>query len=212
MKYYIVHTRQSDKGETHEKWIPSSHYELSAEYLLKRMEAQPGDFDFLVVPFILTLCAGLEANLNDWLIVDTFAKHGPEQYKPLAEGYTGSSFAKKLRILVAVLTDNTFQLREDSPVVQQLDKLIAARNKITHPLAYYYVEEQSETKSKSHSAKLTNHPLHTLTLEGCRNYYEAVVGFERKFFQQYNNGYIVENDLIRELKRIGEQVSGGRTD
>jgi len=70
MKYYIVHTQQTETGETHEKWIPSAHYQLSAEYLLEQMEAQPDRFDFLLVPFILTLCAGLEANLNDWLIVD----------------------------------------------------------------------------------------------------------------------------------------------
>jgi len=207
MKYYIVHTQQTDKGEIHEKWIPSAHYELSAEYLLKQMEVQPDDFDFLVVPFILTLCAGLEAKLNDWLIVDSFVKHGPEQYKPLAEGYMRILFAKKVRVVVAVLTDNTFQLREDSSVVKQLNKLIAARNKITHPLAHYHVEKQSETESKSNSGKLTNHPLHVLTLEECQKHYEAVIEFDRKFFQQYDNGYVVENDLIRELKRAGEQVS-----
>ena len=207
MKYYIVHTQQTETGETHEKLISSAHYQLSAEYLLEQMEAQPDKFDFLVVPFILALGAGLEANLNDWLIVDTFAKHGSEQYKPLVEGYTGASFGRKLRIVVAILTDNTFQLREDSPVIQQLDKLIATRNKITHPMAHYHVEVQSETERKSHSDKLTNHPLHTLTLEDCRRYYEAVVEFDRGIFQQYDNKYIVENDLIRELKKVGEQVA-----
>ncbi len=206
MRYYIVHTQQSDTGETYKKWIPSAHYKLSAEHLLKQMEAKRADFDFLVMPFVLTLSAGLEANLNDWLIVDAFTKHGPEQYKPLAEGYVGTSFAKKLRVVVAVLTDNSFQLREDSPVVQQLDKLIAARNKMTHPLAHYQIEDQSDTESKSHSGKLTNHPLHALTLEECRKYYEAVIGFGRKFLQQYDNGYVVENDLIRELKNVGERV------
>ena len=57
MKYYIVHTKKSDAGETYEKWIPAPHYELSAKYLLKKMESQPQNFDFLVVPFILTLSA-----------------------------------------------------------------------------------------------------------------------------------------------------------
>lgn len=205
MKYYIVHTQRSATGETHKKWIPSAHYELSTDYLLKQMEAQPHNFDFLVVPFILTLCAGLEANLNDWLIVDTFAKHGPEQYKSLAEGYIGTSLAKKLRIVVAILTDNTFQLRDDSLVVQRLDKLIAARNKMTHPLTHYQIEKSTGAEGKPH--KDNNHPLHTLVIEDCRKYYKAVVEFDQKFFNQYDKGYIVENDLIRELKKVGRQVA-----
>lgn len=205
MKYYIVHTQKSATRETHKKWIPSAHYRSSTEYLLKRMEAEPRNFDFLVVPFILTLCAWLEANLNDWLIVDTFAKHGPRQYKPLAEGYTGTSLAKKLRVAVAVLTDNTFQLRDNSPVVQKLSELIAVRNKITHPLTHYRVGESSETARNSQSDG--KHPLHALTIEECRRFYEAVVEFDQNFFNQYDKGYIAENDLIRELERIGAQVA-----
>lgn len=207
MKYYIVYTKHSDAGETYEKWIPAPHYELSAKYLLKKIESQPQNFDFLVIPFILTLCASLEANLNDWLIIDTFAKHGLKQYKPLAEGYIGASFSRKLRVAVAVLTDNSFQLRENSPVVQQLDKLIFVRNKITHPSADFHVKEKSETERKNHSAMITNHPLHTLTPDECRKYYDTVITFNRCFFQQYDKGYVVENDLILELKRIANQVN-----
>jgi hypothetical protein len=207
MKYFIVHTKQSETGETFEKWISAAHYELSAEHLLKQIESQSENFDFFVVPFILTLCASLEANLNDWLIIDTFAKHGQEQYKPLAEGFTGVSLSRKLRVVVVVLTDNTFQLRENSPITQQLDKLISIRNKITHPSADYHVEKQSETKGKTHSDKLTNHPLHTITANDCRKYYDAVIDFGHSFFEQYDKGFVAENNLIQELKRIGNQVS-----
>lgn len=178
MKYYIVYTRQTEIGETHQKWIPSAHYELSAEYLLKRIETEPSYFDFLVVPFILTLSASLEANLNDWLVIDTFRKHGSERYKALAEGYTGVSFAKKLRLVVAVLTDNAFQLREDAPVVQLLDKLIATRNKITHPLAHFQLEQESETARES-QGKVINHPLHTLAVKERQQYYQAVLEFDQ---------------------------------
>lgn len=207
MKYYIVHTQKTKTGETYEKWVPSANYELSAELLLKRLEDESDESDFLIVPFILTLCASLEANLNDWLIIDTFSKHGAENYRVLVEGYTGVSFAKKLRLVVPVLTDNTFQLREDSATVQLLINLISARNKITHPLMHYQIEQQANPANRERRDKLTSHPLFTLSAEECRKYYEAVLEFERKFFAQYEKGYIVENDLIREIVGIGQRVS-----
>ena len=123
MKYIIVYTREYKKDEKHYKWMPGPHYELSAEYLINLIEKKPKDFDFLVVPFILTLCARLEANINDWMLIDAFNKHGRDNYRPLAEAYTGAQFSRKLRLAVAVMTDNNFQLREDSPIVKKLDEL-----------------------------------------------------------------------------------------
>ncbi len=201
MKYYILYETRLKTGGIRKKWVASAHYELSVEYLLKCIEGDPEKFDFLVVPFILTLGASLEANLNDWLVIDTFKKHGPDHYKALVDGYIAAPFARKLRLVVAVLTDNSFQLREDSSAVKRLDELIAVRNKVTHPEARFFEEQGQE--------KMLKHPLQTLTLEDCKKYCEAVVEFDRKFFGQYGEGYIVENDLIQELERIGGQVEVG---
>ena len=54
---------------------------------------------------------------------------------------------------------------------------------------------------------ITNHPLHTITPNECRKYYDAVIAFNSGFFQQYDKGLIVENDLILELKRTTNQVN-----
>jgi hypothetical protein len=142
MKYIIVYKSKFKSGKKYSKWVPGPHYEWSAEHLIKLIEKEQKDFDFLIVPFVLTLSASLEANLNDWMLIDTFNKHGPESYKQIAEAYTRAPFSKKLRLAVAVMTDNNFQLREDSPIVKKLDELIATRNKITHPLTFFQDEEK----------------------------------------------------------------------
>lgn len=204
MKYYVVYQTTKD-GKNYEKWIPSSHYSLSAEHLLIMMEHDTDQRDILIIPFILTIAASLEANLNDWFLIDTFAKHGENQARIMVEGYTGISFAKKLRLVVPILTDNTFQVKEDSPIIRTLDNLISSRNKITHPLVHFQNESPPAESEKRHS-KIMNHPLHTLTIADCKRYFKAVEDFDEKFFKQYDKGHIIENDLIREIPPIGKRV------
>lgn len=193
--------QQSNGEDGYEKLMPSTHYRFSTEYLLKRIENEPNEFDCLVVPFILTLSAWLEAGLNDYLLIDTFIKHGSERYKNLAEGYVNISFSKKLRLVVAILTDNTFQLRDDSAIVQKLDRMIAARNKITHPVTLFYVEPRPKGEEKVVRSKITDHPMLDFTPKDCRDFYQAVEDFDRLFFAQYDLLGIFENELICELKR-----------
>jgi len=198
MKYIIVYTKEFENGEKYHKWVPGPHYEWSAEHLIEQIEKEPKAFDYLLVPFILTLSSSLEANLNDWMLIDTFNKHGAQFYKPIAEAYTGAAFAKKLRLAVAVMTDNHFQLNESSPIVKKLDELIAARNKITHPLTFFQVEEQV---NKPPMSRIQNHPLQSLTPQQCKDYYKAVTDFDRLFFKQYDKGVIYENEMILEIKK-----------
>jgi len=206
MKYYVSHTSENETGTVATKWTPSSHYELSAEYLLTLIKAKPRtrSRDMLIIPLVLTLCASLEANLNDWIIIDCFEKHGPDHYKKLAEGYMSVPLSKKLRIAVSVMTDNSFQLKEESDIVRVLDELIATRNKITHAQAYFRVLDAWEIEQdRRHTPK---HVLLSLTVKQCRSFQRALRAFERKFYWQYDKGFIKENDLIKEVKRIGSQV------
>jgi hypothetical protein len=205
MKYYLSYEFENESGAAAVKWIPSNHYELSAEHLLTLLKGKRNNRDMLIIPLVLTLCASLEANLNDWIIIDCFQKHGPEHYKKLAEGYMTVPLSKKLRIAVSVMTDNSFQLKEESEIVRLLDELIATRNKITHAQAHFRVLEAWE--SEQGRRQTPKHVLFSLTVKQCRNFQRAVRALERKFFGQYDKGFIKENDLIRELKRIGDQIA-----
>ena len=203
---YVVEYHVSDKdGQTHRKWLPSVDYEPILDRLLELMKGGKSKTFIFGPPFILTLCAYLEATINDWLIQDQFQKHGAENYRTLIDGYLRTRFEEKLRIVVVIITDNAFQLREDSPIVQNIDRLIKARNRLMHPQALFYVEE-SKFKTKPRRQRSKDHPLHSLTLKDCHTFFKAVRAFNKKFFNQIDRGYIRENDLIKEIERRMHKV------
>lgn len=95
-----------------------------AENLLDCMKGGRSKVDYYATPFILTLCAALEAELNDWIITDTFTKHRFDDYQRIVSGYLSARLQDKIRIAVAVLTNNTFQINENSSIIEHLDRLI----------------------------------------------------------------------------------------
>jgi hypothetical protein len=97
------------------------------------------------------------------------------------------------------MTDNNFQLREDSPIVHKLDKLIATRNALIHPHTIFYTE-LTKSKRKPRKQRAIDHPLHKLSMKDCREFYRAARAFNRKFFSQIDRGFIKGNDLINEIK------------
>ena len=205
-KYIVEYHISTDDGQTHRKWWPSVDYHLILDDLLKFMKGGRRKTFIFGPPFIFTLCAYLEANINDWLIQDQLEKHGVINYRKMVNGYLRIPFEEKLRIVVAVLTDNAFQLREESTIVKNIDRLIETRNRLVHPRALFYIEE-SKFKVKPRRQKAKDHPLHTLTLRDCRTFYRAVRAFDRKFFDQYDRGYIKENNIIKEIKRTIHQTT-----
>jgi hypothetical protein len=206
MKYVVEYHVDAEDGKTHRKWLPSVDYKPILDELLGLMRGGRRKTFIFGPPFILTLCAYLEATINDWLITDQFEKHGPQNYRKLTEGYLRAPLEEKLQIVVAVVTDNAFQLREESPVVQNIIRLIKARNRLTHPKALFYVKE-SRFKTKPRHQRFEDHPLHSLMLKDCRTFYHAVRAFEKKFFDQVDRGYVRENSLIKEIERIFHQAT-----
>jgi hypothetical protein len=195
-QYSIVRTIKLENGEEYHKWVPGpSYYQWSAEYLIAQIEKEPKNFDYLLVPFILTLSSSLEASLNDWILIDTFNKHGPQSYIPIAQGYIYKKpFKEKLRLAVKVMTEEYFYLNESSPIVKKLDELIAARNKITHPQTLFF--RKISKANKLPTGTIQKHPLWYLTQEKCKDYYVAVTDFDRLFFKQYDEGKIYENEIL----------------
>ncbi len=84
--------------------------------------------DTLVVPYVLTCAAYLEAKLNDSLFHYSIMKQGED----MAEAMLSLSLPKKLNILVPALTDGNYSINKKYFVYQRLISLIRVRNSIAH--------------------------------------------------------------------------------
>jgi hypothetical protein len=201
----VICTITTGTGESYSKEMSYVEYSDTTAHLLSLIVKDKEEAHYLLVPFIFSLCAFLEAILNDFLIINALVTHGPAEYKSIAEGYIGISFAKKLRITVAVLSDNVFQLREDSQTVQELNRLISVRNKLTHAQSFF-IKDQLPREGKSKIAPSFNSSIYRPTVKDCRAFFKAFTEFNEKFIQQYDNGQIVENDLIRASEILKQEV------
>lgn len=187
------------------KWVASIHFEEICDNLIRLMKGGRERVSDYGLPFVVSLVAAFESNLNDWLIIDTFMKHGPDNYEKLADGFISISIKNKYRAAVSLLTDNHFQINEDCPVVKDLDELIEVRNKFVHakPRFYSKVTKHAQRPKKQ---RALDHPLTTLKIADCRRYLRSVKAYDRLFFQQYDNGVIKKNKLLRELE---QQIGSG---
>lgn len=83
--------------------------------------------DYLVIPYLLTCAAFMEAKLNDSF--HDVEKHYGEEF---AAAMQSLSLPKKLVCLVPVLTHGRFDINKNHFVYQRLTSLIRTRNSIAH--------------------------------------------------------------------------------
>ena len=92
------------------------------------MEQEEQQREFLVVPYVLTCAAYLEAKLNDSL-----HRHSIERYgEDVANVMLSLGLPRKLDVLVPFMTDGQYRINKDHIVYQRLASLIQVRNSITH--------------------------------------------------------------------------------
>jgi hypothetical protein len=165
--------------------------------------------DSLLVPFILTCAAALEAMLNDEIISwahETFSK---DSYKRIADAHLSMSLRGKLECIVPLRTNNSYILRMNSVEYKTLSSLITRRNELMHGKAFFQfhqVDVESEvgdlqfnplnleTLKKLPSSP--SDPFHEVTVEECLSYYGALEAFETKFLYHLENEAVTENDMI----------------
>jgi hypothetical protein len=200
MKLYYVEYNTTKNGVDYSKWLASINYEHICQDMLKMMKGGGYKTYQFGVSFILTLVACFESNLNDWLIIDTFEKHGIDNYEEIVNGYISLGPKTKYRVAVSVMTDNTFQIREDSNIVKDLDELIDVRNRFVHPKPrFYYKITKHKTRPKKQ--RMQDHPFCRIRIADCRRYHAAVRHFDQLFCGQYDRGIISENRLIKEIQK-----------
>ena len=181
------------------KWSSSSDYDLMVEKMFSLIKSDPESYSFLFSPFVSTLGATLEATLNDFLIIDTFEKYSVPLYKNIADGYISTPFKTKIRLTVAVLSNNQFALVEDSNTIKDLDALIAERNKLMHPRANFFFTGENGSIS-NHKQQSEFHPVRSLTFERIERYYHAFGEFNRGFIDLYDKNELRENSFLQEMK------------
>lgn len=82
----------------------------------------------LVVPYVLTCAAYLEAKLNESLFQFGMKRYGED----IADAFMSLNLPIKLKVLVPLLTDGRYKIKQDHFVYQRLATLIRVRNVVTH--------------------------------------------------------------------------------
>jgi hypothetical protein len=167
----------------------------SIGYALKKLrtnyeeESQP---QYLVVPYILTCAAYLEAKLNDSLHRHCAERYGDGTSKIILS----LQLPKKLEILVPFMTDGQYGINKSHIVYQRLTSLIQVRNSITHAKPTREEIEASDEELIAcsfmyPSVKLPSKFLEpaNLAMDACKQfspiqYHDALDKLEKWFFQR----------------------------
>lgn len=165
--------------------------------------------DSLLVPFILTCAAALEAMLNDEIISWAQETFSSESYKRIADAHLSMTLRGKLEYIVPLMTNNSYILRTNSVEYKTLSGLITRRNELMHGKAYFQFnqvdldddaeDQQIKTLNIDTLKKLPSSPsdpFHEVTVEECLSYYAALEAFETKFLYHLDDNSITENDMI----------------
>ena len=163
----------------------------------ERFEAD-SDRDTLVVPYVITCAAYLEAKLNDSLFHHTLGKFGEE----VAGAFISLALPKKLLIVVPVLTEGRYSINKQHFVYERLASLIRVRNSISHAKAEFQelAGEHAEDAEldgmpliflteAQRQRRLQNIPEIDFTMGAAKTfsppeYHEALEKFEKWFFQR----------------------------
>jgi hypothetical protein len=160
----------------------------------ERFQVDPAP-DTLVVPYVITCAAYLEAKLNDSLFHHTLSKFGEE----VAGAFVSLSLPKKLLIVVPVLTEGKYSINKRHFVYERLASLIRVRNSIAHAKAEFQelTPEDAELAGvpmiflteAQRERRLRNIPVTDFTMGATKafsplEYHEALEKFEKWFFQR----------------------------
>jgi hypothetical protein len=107
---------------------------------LRTHYTEQGEPEWLVIPYVLTCAAYLEAKLNDTLLQNAESEWGDE----VTAALMSLSLPKKLLILVPLLTDGKYSIKKNHLVYERLKSLIGVRNTIAHAKSEYLNIKASE--------------------------------------------------------------------
>lgn len=174
----------------------SLHWILEDQRKRYKAEQQERQLEYLVVPYVLTCAAYLEAKLNDSL-----HRHFIERYGEDVENVMLSlQLPKKLDVLVPFMTDGQYRINKDHIVYQRLASLIKVRNSITHAKPQLEEIEAADEDLVAASVFFPDRKLPRqffagpdITLGATKQfsaleYHDALDKLEKRFFRHCPNG------------------------
>ena len=201
----MVHKRKADS-----KTYVSVNYVDALTKLVPQVQAGDSIGNPLVVPFILTCAAALEAKLNDELVTWAWVTLGRESYKRIADALLSMNLRGKVDVLVPILTGNRFEFRKDSSEYQSLGRLVSQRNTLVHDKAYYEsfeieIDDPANPKSVQFPPdaieKMQKAPFRSASANDCQGYYAALMALDSKLLYPLEAGALAENDMIRLVEK-----------
>ena len=168
----------------------------------------------LVVPFILTCAAALEAKLNDEIISWAWDTFDREDYKRIAVAYLSMNLRGKLDSLVPLISKNLYAFDKSSKDYQALTQLISQRNSLVHDKSFYEevtieierdegivgLEDARIRFPDGHLESLMKSPYRTANAKECQQYYKAIKALDEKFLYLIEKGELKDNDMIKRVK------------
>lgn len=166
--------------------------------------------DTLLVPFVLTCAAALEAMLNDEIISWAQESFPLESYKRIADTHLSISLRGKLDYIVPLRTCNSYIFRTNSAVYGTLSRLITRRNELMHAKSFFNFHKIDLAGGGDDPLLLNplnleklkelpsgpSDPYHEVTTEECLSYYEAINEFETGFLWLLDEESAGESEFI----------------
>ena len=110
----------------------------AAEKLLSIISTDEEAHHDLVPSYIMTLCSGMEARINN-NIVDYFFKKTGKEYKLHAKPYMLLPFERKIAITIPLISNYKYKLNAKSKNLKEVLKVFKLRNRMVH-MADEYVD------------------------------------------------------------------------
>jgi hypothetical protein len=141
---------------------------------------QPKSSQF--IPFLITSAAALECLLNDALIQYAWYITGLNATNSFATSLMSMSLRSKLNSIVTLISRNRFAIRHDSPMYQQLIRLIKTRNQLMHgkPLVgSQQVKIEHAPDGYGWCMNVPKAPHHGITLKDCTGFLRELQSLSR---------------------------------
>ena len=165
------------------------------------------DWEYFVVPFVVTCAAALECSLND-AIIGGFSEVDPRRTS-LVSAYLSMSLRGKLDAIVPLLTDNSYRVNGDHKIYKDLAELIRLRNRLVHnkgtieDIDALVVETDSEgamfeSKNPEDVRRLMERlddPMLNVKGDPGR-FHDSLESFHEKFLDAYASEEFRGNDLV----------------
>lgn len=164
----------------------------AAEKLLRIITIDDENHHDLVPSYIMTICSGMEARVNN-NIVDYFHKKTGKEYRLHARPYMLLPFERKLTLTIPLISNYKYKLNTKSKDFKEVSKVLKLRNRMVHA-ADEYVEGSKltytgfyefEISDKERARFYSNEEFKDQSIDDLQKYFHVYERFIIKFCELF---------------------------